>query len=426
MIQSIAAQANPTAEKGPARRESADSPFAESLQLHADSILNATLDPSLTASLPGAGTALVEADPARQDVSELAARELVAQQERRGTRERGTDAASQARQSLAERAQTQTESPEPTESGYKPIAAERSEGRFDRSASESDEPAPSRTDAQSTRANASASQSSGQSSQEHNSGEQRPSAHAQAATGSAASAAATGTAAQSSNAASSGGNASGVAAVSQVSGVGSKNSSPTALPGQASAPAKSGEGGKKAGVIKHQPRTFEAQLQRGLAQVLRQKGGTLSLKLDPVDLGSVKVSLKMSQGRVEGSIEASNEQARGLLQDHLDTLKSSLEQRGITVDRLDVRLAGAAESGRQFSAGQEAGQGLGQHDAGAGGDRQSGSFRGEDRQAGDSGGTPGEHRDDGLRGAEPTSDDWHMQGGMAEPLGGWLRLDTVA
>ena len=161
------------------------------------------------------------------------------------------------------------------------------------------------------------------------------------------------------------------------------------MPGQTSAPAKSGEGGnKQASVIKHEPRTFEAQLQRGLAQVLRQKGGTLNLKLDPLELGTVKVSLQMSQGRVEGSIEASSEQARGLLQDQLETLKSSLEQRGITVDRLDVRLAGATESGRQFGAGQEAGQGLGQQDADAGGDRQSGSFRGEDRQAGESGGTP--------------------------------------
>ncbi|MCA9273890.1 MAG: flagellar hook-length control protein FliK [Phycisphaerales bacterium] len=428
MIQSIAAQNNPIAEKEPAKRSSAESPFAEALQFQTDAILNAALDPTLTASLPGAGTALVEADPARQDVSELAARELVAQQDRQSTRDRGTDAASQARQSLAERAQTQAETSQsqPTESGFKPVAAERGEGRFGRANSESDEPAPSRADAQTTRTSASASQMSGPSSQQHTSGEQQPSVQTQAATGPAANVAATGTAAQASNAASGGSNASGAVAVSQASGATSKGSSPTALPGQSTSPARPGGGGKQAGVIKHQPRTFEAQLQRGLAQVLRQKGGTLSLKLDPVDLGSVKVSLKMSQGRVEGSIEASNEQARGLLQDHLDTLKSSLEQRGITVDRLDVRLAGAAESGRQFGAGQEAGQGLGQHNAGAGGDRQSGSFRGEDRQAGDSGGTPGERMNDGLRGAEPTSDDWHMQGGMAEPLGGWLRLDTVA
>jgi len=428
LIQSITPQANPIAEKEPAKRESAESPFAESLQHHAHTILNATLDPSMTASLPGAGTALVEADPARQDVSELAARELVAQQDRRGTRDRGTDAASQARQTLAEQGESLKASPEPTESGSKPIAADRNESRPDRGNSGSGEETESRAASSATRSNQQTSQGSGQHPQQESSGHQSQSgAQTSSANATNVSAAGVNTAGQASNASAGGNSNTGVPAVSQTSGVGPKGSSPTAMPGQTSAPAKSGEGGnKQASVIKHEPRTFEAQLQRGLAQVLRQKGGTLNLKLDPLELGTVKVSLQMSQGRVEGSIEASSEQARGLLQDQLETLKSSLEQRGITVDRLDVRLAGATESGRQFGAGQEAGQGLGQQDADAGGDRQSGSYRGEDRQAGESGGTPGERTDDGLRGAEPTSDDWHMQGGMAEPLGGWLRLDTVA
>ena len=427
MIQSIAPQTNPIAEKEPAKRGSAESPFSEALQLQTDAILSAALDPTMTASLPGAGTALVEADPARQDVSELAARELSSQQERQSTRDRGTDAASQARQSLAERAEMQSASTEPAaESGFKPRAAERSQSGSDQPGEQTDDQSSSRAESQASRVNAQASQTSGQQTPQNASSQTQATAQAQSASGSAVNAAATNATAQVTSSANAGGNASGVAAVGQASGAASKGSSPTVLPGQSSSPARPGESGKQTSVIRHEPRTFEAQLQRGLAQVLRQKGGTLNLKLDPVDLGTVKVSLTMSQGRVEGSIEASSEQARGLLHDHLDTLKSSLEQRGITVDRLDVRLAGAAESGRQFGAGQEAGQGLDQHNAGAGGDRQSGSFRGEDRQAGDRGGMPGERTDDGLRGAEPTSDDWSMQGGMAEPLGGWLRLDTVA
>lgn len=214
----------------------------------------------------------------------------------------------------------------------------------------------------------------------------------------------------------------------QASAGGGAKPTPTMLAGTGSAPLKDGAEKAASRVIRHEPRTFEAQLQRGLAQVLRQRGGTLSLKLDPADLGTVKVSLSMSQGRVEGTIEASSERARGLLHEHLDTLKGSLEQRGITVDRLEVRLAGAAESERQFAAGQDAGRGLDQQkqSADAGGDRQSGSFRGEDRQSGDRGGTPGERTTDGLRGAEPTSDDWPEQGRSAGPLGGWLRLDTLA
>lgn len=427
MIQSISTQTTQSTEKQPNKRESADSPFTEALQLQANVVLSAMLDPSATASLPGAGTALVEADPARQDVSELAARELVAQQDRQGARDRGTDAASHARQTLSERGESQA-APTPGDAeGFKPQATQRADQRLEVDSGRASDPVPVREQAEAkSSAGASAQQSSSAGgAQQASSNAQTTQQQTQQAAGG-VNTAATNTNTQSANTAASGGNASAVTGVSQSAGAGAKGSSPTMLDGQGSGSVKTGDGAKAKSVIRHEPRTFEAQLQRGLAQVLRQKGGTLNLKLDPVDLGTVKVSLQMAQGRVEGSIEASSERARGLLHEHLDTLKSSLEQRGITVDRLDVRLAGAAESGRQFGAGQEAGHGLNQQNADAGGDRQSGSFRGEDRQAGNRGGMPGERTDDGLGGVEPTSDDWTVQGGTAEPLGGWLRLDTVA
>ncbi|HED54761.1 MAG TPA: flagellar hook-length control protein FliK, partial [Phycisphaerales bacterium] len=182
---------------------------------------------------------------------------------------------------------------------------------------------------------------------------------------------------------------------------------------------------KSRGVIRREGKTFEAQLQRGLAQVLRQRGGTLKLKLDPNDLGTVKISLKLSQGRVDGSIEATNERAHDLLKQHVELLKHSLERRGITVDRLDVRHAGAAESGRQNEAGPEAQHGLTRQNAGSGDDRQTDSGRGEDRPQGNRDGIPGESEEAGVRGADSATDDELSHGREGEPLAGWLRLDTV-
>ena len=427
MIQSIQTQPFETPRNEPAKRESERGQFAEALELQATTLLNRVLDPSATASLPGAGTALVQAESADADVSSIATQQLSQHDSRKGARERGLDAASQARQDLAKQGTRTQTSTEP--SSYEPAGRAQVATRGENSPSSApDTQAESRasvgtpTSTASERHKGSGASNSQQANASTLSAPQGISQEAASAAGSQVS----GTAA-SSNASNAAGNTShAVSAVSQASAGGGAKPTPTMLAGNGSAPLKEGAEKAASRVIRHEPRNFEAQLQRGLAQVLRQSGGTLSLKLDPVELGTVKVSLSLSQGRVEGTIDASSERARGLLHEHLDTLKGSLEQRGITVDRLEVRLAGAAESERQFSAGQDAGRELDQQSADAGGDRQSGSFRGEDRQAGDRGRNPGERTNDGLRGAEPTSDDWLMQGGMAEPLGGWLRLDTLA
>ena len=115
-----------------------------------------------------------------------------------------------------------------------------------------------------------------------------------------------------------------------------------------------------------------------------------------------------------------------MLEQNLDKLKSSLERRGITVDRLEVRLAGAGSSETQIAQGQDAQANQDQQHAGAGSGRQQGSTQGEDRHRDGRGRIPDESRHAGLRGAESVADDDAAQGSAAEPLGGWLRLDTLA
>lgn len=112
-----------------------------------------------------------------------------------------------------------------------------------------------------------------------------------------------------------------------------------------------------------------AQFGRGLAAALRQNGGTVTLRLQPEALGDLKIRLSMVTGRVGATFEVGTDQARQLLGKAMDTLKSALEARGLTVDRLDVQVAerpvghaptadsaqdfGGADGGRDSGAGSE-------------------------------------------------------------------------
>ncbi|MEO1583356.1 MAG: flagellar hook-length control protein FliK [Planctomycetota bacterium] len=172
------------------------------------------------------------------------------------------------------------------------------------------------------------------------------------------------------------------------------------------------------------PEPASAQVQRGLAQVLRQQGGALTLKLTPHELGEVRVALQINQQRVSGTIETRTSAARDLLNQNLDALKASLEQRGVTVDRLEVRLQGAAESDQRPQTWAEARHTDARAHADTGGDRPSGHAGSEDRSAGSRDGSPGRPERDADSGASaPDQDDGH--GRPVELAGGWLRLDTT-
>jgi flagellar hook-length control protein FliK len=87
------------------------------------------------------------------------------------------------------------------------------------------------------------------------------------------------------------------------------------------------------------------QAVRGLAAVLRQKGGNVTLRLAPDSLGDLRISMKLDGAQVWASIEATNEPARQLLEEQRDTLREALEAHGLKVERLDVSAA-KLEAGR--------------------------------------------------------------------------------
>lgn len=81
-----------------------------------------------------------------------------------------------------------------------------------------------------------------------------------------------------------------------------------------------------------------AQAAKGLAAALRQGGGSVTMRLHPEDLGELRVRVEMAGGHVGASFQVGNAQAQRLLGKTLDDLRSALEARGLSVDRLDVHL----------------------------------------------------------------------------------------
>ena len=90
-----------------------------------------------------------------------------------------------------------------------------------------------------------------------------------------------------------------------------------------------------------------AQVGRGLAAVLRRQGGVVTLRLEPAALGRLKIRLDLNQGRVNATFRVENESARQLLESSLDALRSSLELRGLSVERLHVDLREALAQRQQ-------------------------------------------------------------------------------
>lgn len=124
-----------------------------------------------------------------------------------------------------------------------------------------------------------------------------------------------------------------------------------------------------------------AQALRGARMLIGRNGGSMTMRLQPGDLGDLRVRMEIRAGRVTAEFQATSEVARERLEQGLDVLRRGLEERGLQVERLSVRAAETetarptAESAR---GGREA-DATGRGDDGSGGDR-----RGDDAADGES------------------------------------------
>ena len=84
---------------------------------------------------------------------------------------------------------------------------------------------------------------------------------------------------------------------------------------------------------------------RGMNALASQKGGSLTMRLDPPSLGQVMIRMSVSNGVVHAELHASNSVGRVVMERGLETLRASLESRGLSVERLSVQAAtGSSES----------------------------------------------------------------------------------
>jgi len=91
--------------------------------------------------------------------------------------------------------------------------------------------------------------------------------------------------------------------------------------------------------------TFTSQTMRGLTALMNQRGGTMTMRLDPPELGALRVQMTIAHGTVSADFQASTPAAQALLDQHLPTLRNSLESQGLTVERMTVHTASSAPQG---------------------------------------------------------------------------------
>ncbi|MDX1563867.1 MAG: flagellar hook-length control protein FliK [Phycisphaeraceae bacterium] len=87
------------------------------------------------------------------------------------------------------------------------------------------------------------------------------------------------------------------------------------------------------------------QVGRALRSMVQQRGGTMTLRLNPPEMGMVRIELRIEANTVQARFEVTSEAVRTVLQQHFAQLKDALVQQGLTVDQLQVQ-NGSASFGR--------------------------------------------------------------------------------
>jgi len=80
-----------------------------------------------------------------------------------------------------------------------------------------------------------------------------------------------------------------------------------------------------------------AQLAAKGAEILaNQRGGAITMRLEPPALGQLRIQMQISQGAVVADFTAATPEARVLLEMNLGMLRERLESQGLSVERLSV------------------------------------------------------------------------------------------
>jgi len=109
---------------------------------------------------------------------------------------------------------------------------------------------------------------------------------------------------------------------------------------------------------------------RGLSAMVNQHGGSMTMRLDPPDLGSMRIQMQVDRGVVTAQFYTTTAEAQSLLSRNLGMLRQSLEQHGLTVERIAVHQSSSAQSHAMRDNGADQQQ-SGRHDQSDAGDGRS-------------------------------------------------------
>lgn len=90
---------------------------------------------------------------------------------------------------------------------------------------------------------------------------------------------------------------------------------------------------------------------RGALAMTRSTGGAMTIRLEPESLGALRIQMQISQGRVAVQFHAETAQARGLLNQHVETLRTAMESHGLKLDNVQIHTL--ARQGSTGSSGHE-------------------------------------------------------------------------
>ncbi|MBX2852200.1 MAG: flagellar hook-length control protein FliK [Phycisphaeraceae bacterium] len=123
-----------------------------------------------------------------------------------------------------------------------------------------------------------------------------------------------------------------------------------------------------------------ARLTRGLANAVQQRGGAVTLRLTPPEMGTVRIQMQITGTNVSASFHAESASAQTLLTNQLAHLRSALESKGMSVEKLTVQPLAATASSQNANQNQNQSdtqqQGQGQQQ-GAGDGRSRGQYSGD-------------------------------------------------
>ena len=80
-----------------------------------------------------------------------------------------------------------------------------------------------------------------------------------------------------------------------------------------------------------------ARLARGLRSAINQKGGAVTLRLTPPQMGTVRIQVQIQGATVSAQFYAQSDAARTMLNQQFTQLRTALEGQGLSVERLSVQ-----------------------------------------------------------------------------------------